>query len=77
MTCLWQHKNATQHDLGSKKPIFFNCLLDGAHTNYVNSPLDIFLLYTTPEFLFSLLSSLKYIHISEAAMFLCTLYDTV
>ena len=33
MTCLWQHKNATQHDLGSKKPIFFNCLLDGAHTN--------------------------------------------
>lgn len=32
MTCLWQHKNATQHDLGSKKPIFFNCLLDGAHT---------------------------------------------
>lgn len=33
MTCLWQHKNATQHDLGSKKPIFFNCLLDGAHTS--------------------------------------------
>lgn len=37
MTCLWQHKNATQHDLGSKKPIFFNCLLDGAHTIFLSA----------------------------------------
>lgn len=41
MTCLWQHKNATQHDLGSKKPIFFNCLLDGAHTISFCTPVCI------------------------------------
>ena len=40
MTCLWQHKNATQHDLGSKKPIFFNCLLDGAHTTISTRPFE-------------------------------------
>ena len=41
MTCLWQHKNATQHDLGSKKPIFFNCLLDGAHTRASDNKLTV------------------------------------
>ena len=33
MTCLWQHKNATQHDLGSKKPIFLIVYLTGRTPN--------------------------------------------